>query len=141
MTAQPTLDASLSACQLGITLASLALGWLGEQFLERMLEPIFALAHIHSHAVVTFISVAIAFVGITFAGGLVSSVLGLLVSIASARSVVDASHYLHVIGEGIHESLGNLVFGTAGAAFQLLLWAVARRRAARNPTAADQADS
>src|SRR6201981_2248698 len=33
------LDAYLSATQLGITLASLALGWLGEQFLEKMLEP------------------------------------------------------------------------------------------------------
>src|SRR6476469_7584443 len=41
------LDAYLSATQLGVTLASLALGWLGEQFLERMLEPVFALAQIH----------------------------------------------------------------------------------------------
>jgi CBS domain containing-hemolysin-like protein len=60
------LDAYLSATQLGITLASLALGWLGEQFLEQMLEPMFALAHIHSHAVVTSVSVTVAFVAITF---------------------------------------------------------------------------
>src|SRR5437764_13218252 len=60
------LDAYLSATQLGVTLASLALGWLGEQFLEKMLEPIFAVAHIHSHAIVTSVSVAMAFVGITF---------------------------------------------------------------------------
>jgi CBS domain containing-hemolysin-like protein len=60
------LDAYLSATQLGITLASLALGWLGEQFLERMLEPFFVLANIHSHAFVTSVSVALAFVGITF---------------------------------------------------------------------------
>src|ERR671935_2961704 len=60
------LDAYLSATQLGVTLASLALGWLGEQFLVQILEPFFALLHIHSHAFVTSVSVALAFVGITF---------------------------------------------------------------------------
>ncbi len=60
------LDAYLSATQLGITLASLALGWLGEQFLEAMIEPLFALFNVHSHTFVTSVSVALAFVGITF---------------------------------------------------------------------------
>src|SRR5690606_23820210 len=35
------LDAYLSACQLGITLASLGLGWIGEPAFARLLEPIF----------------------------------------------------------------------------------------------------
>src|SRR5437763_16560918 len=60
------LDAYLSATQLGITLASLALGWIGEQFLVSILEPLFALAQIHSHAFATSVSVALAFIGITF---------------------------------------------------------------------------
>src|SRR3984893_16536352 len=60
------LDAYLSATQLGITLASLALGWIGEQFLVAMLQPAFALVNIHSLAVVSAISIALAFVGITF---------------------------------------------------------------------------
>src|SRR5213082_959139 len=60
------LDAYLSATQLGITLASLALGWIGEQFLVNILEPFFALANIHSHGLVTSVSVALAFIGITF---------------------------------------------------------------------------
>src|SRR6266566_2007495 len=38
------LDAYLSATQLGVTLASLALGYLGEQYLAEMLQPFFALA-------------------------------------------------------------------------------------------------
>src|SRR6266540_911878 len=60
------LDAYLSATQLGITLASLALGWLGEQFLAQMLSPFFAVLHIYSHAFVTSVSITLAFVGITF---------------------------------------------------------------------------
>jgi CBS domain containing-hemolysin-like protein len=60
------LDAYLSATQLGITLASLALGWIGEQFLARMLEPAFAVANVHSPALVSTISITLAFIGITF---------------------------------------------------------------------------
>jgi CBS domain containing-hemolysin-like protein len=60
------LDAYLSATQLGVTLASLALGWIGEQFLAGMLQPAFALANIHSRALVSSISITLAFIGITF---------------------------------------------------------------------------
>lgn len=60
------LDAYLSATQLGVTLASLALGWVGEQFLAAMLQPGFALAGIHSHTVVSAVSIALAFFAITF---------------------------------------------------------------------------
>src|SRR5467141_3432835 len=34
------LDASLSACQLGITLASLGLGWVGEPVFAALLKPL-----------------------------------------------------------------------------------------------------
>ena len=60
------LDAYLSATQLGVTLASLALGWIGELFLVQMLQPFFALFNIHSHAVVSSVSIALAFTAITF---------------------------------------------------------------------------
>jgi CBS domain containing-hemolysin-like protein len=60
------LDAYLSATQLGITLASLALGWIGEQFVAHMLEPAFLLMNVHSHALVSTISITLAFLGITF---------------------------------------------------------------------------
>ncbi len=59
------LDAYLSATQLGITLASLGLGWLGEPFLAAMLEPFFVIAGLSSPAVIHPISFAIAFTIIT----------------------------------------------------------------------------
>jgi CBS domain containing-hemolysin-like protein len=60
------LDSYLSATQLGVTLASLALGWVGEEFLARILQPGFAIVGVHSHAVISAISIALAFIGITF---------------------------------------------------------------------------
>src|SRR5881296_1159480 len=60
------LNAYLSACQVGITAASLGLGWLGEPFLARMLQPFFALAGIGSVPVIKSISFALAFSAITF---------------------------------------------------------------------------
>jgi len=55
------LDAYLSANQLGITLASLALGWLGEEAFARLLEPV-----IGPEAVVHPIAIALSFAIITF---------------------------------------------------------------------------
>src|SRR5213080_2292747 len=60
------LKAYLSACQVGITAASLGLGWLGEPFLARMLQPFFVLTGIESPAVIRSISFALAFSAITF---------------------------------------------------------------------------
>jgi len=60
------LNAYLSACQVGITAASLGLGWLGEPFLARMLQPFFALAGIQSTPVIKSISFTLAFSAITF---------------------------------------------------------------------------
>jgi CBS domain containing-hemolysin-like protein len=55
------LDAYLSANQLGITLASLALGWIGESAFARLLEPL-----IGPTAAVHPIAVALSFAVITF---------------------------------------------------------------------------
>ena len=60
------LDAYLSATQLGVTLASLALGWIGEAFLAEILQPAFALIHVTSHAIVSAVSITLAFIAITF---------------------------------------------------------------------------
>jgi len=60
------LDAYLSACQLGITLASLGLGWVGEPAFANLLEPLFALVGITSPQLIHGISFAVAFSVISF---------------------------------------------------------------------------
>jgi CBS domain containing-hemolysin-like protein len=67
--AQPVagdLDAYLSACQLGITLASLGLGWVGEPFMAQLLQPAFRLIGVTSPTIITSVSFLIAFSLITF---------------------------------------------------------------------------
>ena len=59
------LDAYLSACQLGITLASLGLGWVGEPVVARMIEPAFALMGLPVEKV-HFVAFPFAFGIITF---------------------------------------------------------------------------
>src|SRR5471032_1585400 len=60
------LDRYLSATQLGITLTSLGLGWVGEPVVARWIEGPLASLGIVSHAAVTSISYGLAFAGITF---------------------------------------------------------------------------
>ena len=60
------LDAYLSACQLGITLASLGLGWVGEPAFARLFAPIFTSLGILSVATVKASSFVIAFIFISF---------------------------------------------------------------------------
>src|SRR3954469_3222846 len=52
------IDESLSACQVGITMASIGIGFLGEPSLAVLLEPVFGS---FSHGVAVALSVAIAF--------------------------------------------------------------------------------
>ena len=54
------VNAYLSACQLGITLASLALGWLGEPAISKLFEPLFDMLGLPEAAIVA-ISVAIGY--------------------------------------------------------------------------------
>ncbi len=58
------LDGYLSACQLGITLASLALGWIGEPLFVKLLEPLVARTGVPEHYV-HYIAFPLAFTIIT----------------------------------------------------------------------------
>ncbi|MFK7738814.1 MAG: hemolysin family protein [Planctomycetota bacterium] len=59
------LDGSLAACQLGITMASLALGWVGEPAFARLVEPALAWLGVESQALLHGVGFAIAFTTIT----------------------------------------------------------------------------
>ncbi|QDV22602.1 hemolysin family protein [Aureliella helgolandensis] len=59
------LERSLSACQLGITMASLALGWVGEPAFASLLEPLLRFAGVTSPAVVHTVAFIVGFTAIT----------------------------------------------------------------------------
>jgi CBS domain containing-hemolysin-like protein len=63
------LDASLSACQLGITLASLALGWVGQPVFKALLDPLWPLLNLagpDAGHIRTTVAVVCGFTAITF---------------------------------------------------------------------------
>ncbi len=60
------LDAYLSATQLGITLASLALGWIGEPYLARLIRPLLMDFGMRSEPIVHGVSFALGFGMITY---------------------------------------------------------------------------
>lgn len=60
------LDAYLSATQLGITLASLALGWIGEPYVASLIRPILTHIGISAPGIVQAVSIAIGFGIITY---------------------------------------------------------------------------
>src|SRR5204863_3687279 len=60
------LDAYLSATQFGVTLASLALGWLGEPYFSHLIQPLGVLVGVHSTRVISGVSITLGFIAITF---------------------------------------------------------------------------
>jgi len=66
-TALQDLDAYLSVCQVGITVASLALGWVGEPAVSALLRPLLHGVGIESERIVELIAVILGFSVITYA--------------------------------------------------------------------------
>lgn len=60
------LDEYLSACQLGITLASLGLGWVGEPAFAELVEPVLSVVGVTSPDIVHGMSFVIAFATISY---------------------------------------------------------------------------
>jgi CBS domain containing-hemolysin-like protein len=61
------LDAYLSVCQVGITVASLALGWVGEPAVAHFIAPVLEVIGITSERAVSIIAVVLGFAVITYA--------------------------------------------------------------------------
>ena len=80
------LDEYLSACQLGITLTALGLGWLGEPTVARLLEPLFMKWNIPSSAS-HIVAVVIAFSFITFLHVVVGELAPKTLAIQKAEAV------------------------------------------------------
>jgi CBS domain containing-hemolysin-like protein len=61
------LDAAVAACQVGITFASLALGWIGEPAIAHLFEPLFrGLPQVWGIALTHFAAVAVAYLLLTY---------------------------------------------------------------------------
>lgn len=80
------LDEYLSACQLGITVTALGLGWLGEPTVERLLRPVFDNFEINE-SVSHIITFGIAFASVTFLHVVIGELAPKTVAIQKAEAV------------------------------------------------------
>ena len=80
------VDEYVATCQVGITLASLGIGFLGEPALATLLEPLFG--NVFSHAVAVGISIAVAFTIVTFLHVILGEQAPKMVAIGKAEAVL-----------------------------------------------------
>ncbi|MDE3837998.1 hypothetical protein C0966_01070 [Bacillus methanolicus] len=80
------LDEYLSACQLGITVTALGLGWLGEPTVEHLLHPLFEKLNL-DESLVSILSFTFAFVLITFLHVVVGELAPKTFAIQKAESI------------------------------------------------------
>ena len=80
------LDEYLSACQLGITITALGLGWLGEPTVEHLLHPVFERMNLNE-SLASLLSFAIAFVTITFLHVVVGELAPKTLAIQKAETI------------------------------------------------------
>jgi CBS domain containing-hemolysin-like protein len=114
-------DEVLLAVQLGVTLSSLALGWIGEPTVERMLEPLMARAPhaaIYAHIVATIIALALITYMHVILGEIVPKTLALTRAERVALAVAGpmeafialSKPFLYLMNRGARTVLG--AFGT-----------------------------
>ncbi|WP_338472996.1 hemolysin family protein [Niallia sp. XMNu-256] len=80
------LDEYLSACQLGITVTALGLGWLGEPTVERLLRPLFTSLNLNE-SITHILSFSIAFASVTFLHVVIGELAPKTVAIQKAEMV------------------------------------------------------
>ncbi|GAA9698938.1 hemolysin family protein [Helicobacter pylori] len=92
------LDTYLSATQLGITLSSLALGWVGEPAIAKLLAALFESMNLRENPIfIHSMSVVIAFLGITFLHVVLGEIVPKSLAIAkSEKAALFAVRPLHV---------------------------------------------
>lgn len=82
-----SLDTYLSATQLGITLSSLALGWIGEPALAKLIEPAFTYFLGNNPVLLHTVSFTIAFTAITFLHVVFGELIPKSIAIAKAETM------------------------------------------------------
>lgn len=94
------LDEYLSACQLGITITALGLGWMGEPTVRKVLHPLFESLHV-SDSISHALSVVIAFCVITFLNVVVGELAPKTIAIQKAEQITlwlaGPPHFFHVV--------------------------------------------
>ena len=94
------LDGYLSATQLGITLASIALGMVGEPYVGRLIQPLMFKLGVTSEAVVSSVSLGIGYSVVTFLhvvlGELTPKSLAIRKSLVTALAVSAPLHFFYV---------------------------------------------
>ncbi|MDA7028148.1 hemolysin family protein [Bacillus sp. CLL-7-23] len=94
------LDEYLSACQLGITITALGLGWMGEPAFKKVLHPLFESMHV-SDSISQPLSVAIAFSVITFLNVVVGELAPKTIAIQKAEQLTlwlaGPLHFFNVV--------------------------------------------
>lgn len=95
------LDGYLSATQLGITLASIALGSLGEPFINRLIQPLFFKLGLTNEAVITTLSYFLAYSVVTFLhvvlGELMPKSLAIRKSLGTTLAVSTPLHFFYTV--------------------------------------------
>ena len=81
------LDASLAAAQLGITFASLGLGWIGEPAVAQIIEPVLSTLSITSPAIIHSVAFGIAFTLITILHIIIGEQMPKFLGIRKAQEV------------------------------------------------------
>jgi magnesium and cobalt exporter, CNNM family len=95
------VDEFIATCQVGITLASLGIGFLGEPALATLFEPIFG--RVVSHGIAVGISIALAFTMVTFAHVIVGEQSPKMFAIARAEPVMlRVARPLQFFGRVLH---------------------------------------
>jgi len=80
------LDGYLSACQLGITITALGLGWLGEPTIEKILHPVFDSLSIPA-AIASLVSFLLAFIIMTYIHVVIGELAPKTIAINKAEAV------------------------------------------------------
>lgn len=113
------LDAYLSACQLGITITALGLGWLGEPTVEKLLHPLFEILTI-SDSLSHILSFGIAFVLMTYLHVVLGELAPKSLAIQKAEQIAVLTAPIIVIFHKIMYPFIWLLNGSANAMIKML---------------------